>query len=115
MNQIARVDDAALQELQEALDDAFEGIVKTFLDSGDSSVDALEKAYQERNFEEIHLHAHSLKGASANLAALRLADYCAQIDTLAKESQGEPMEELIIQIRDEWEAVKQFFLALLDE
>ena len=113
MSDLPSVDEGALQELKVITEDAFQTIVQTFLDSGEQTIHDIEAAYQSRNFENLHFHAHSLKGASANMGALKLSDLCAQINVLAKASSTENMEEIIKQCCDEWQVVKAYFLHLI--
>jgi HPt (histidine-containing phosphotransfer) domain-containing protein len=43
----------------------------------------------------IRQHAHTLKGASANVGALRMRALSSQLETVAREGRGEHVDELV--------------------
>ena len=55
--------------------------------------------------EGLRQAAHSLKSASANLGATRLADLCKTLEDLGRSGDLEPAVELQPTLREEYEAV----------
>jgi CheY-like chemotaxis protein len=76
--------DGALSRLggREAL---LEKIVESFVSDAPIMISSLEEAIKTHNLEAAQLHAHSLKGSSANIGAVALAEISKLLEQAAKE------------------------------
>ena len=81
----------------------FEGLLLTF--AGDKSFDQMLKAIDEKNVSEAFLHAHSLKGLSANLSLSKLNLDIVPLVTILREGSFEHTDELILQVKESYQLV----------
>jgi CheY-like chemotaxis protein len=59
-------------------------IIELFMSDGPMSLAALAKALEEKNSADAQLHAHSLKGSSGNVSALKLYNISKHLEEAAK-------------------------------
>ena len=69
-----------LNELKEVLEDEFQVLINTYLIDAQLRLKLIEEGLDIKNYEQVRLAAHSLKGASANIGALILAQLCEQLE-----------------------------------
>lgn len=69
-----------LAELKEVLEDEFSVLIKTYLQDAELRQRLIKEAVESKDYEAARLAAHSLKGASANLGALMLAEICEHLE-----------------------------------
>ncbi|WP_022942128.1 response regulator [Psychromonas hadalis] len=84
-------------------------LIKTFIEEIPQKIVQLECAIKEQNREEVALLAHTIKGASANLSALKLAHYCFELEKCAKAEQNylsafDPLYSSYMALIDEFNA-----------
>jgi len=75
------------EDFLERIDNSSEllvAILEIFLDETVAHKNALGKSINEFSLEDIHLHAHSIKGAAANISASKLKDIAHKIETSTK-------------------------------
>lgn len=60
-------------------------VVQSFMAETHKIMDNLQDAFSKKNFEEVQLHAHSLKGSSANIGATALYEISKMVEFAAKE------------------------------
>jgi signal transduction histidine kinase/CheY-like chemotaxis protein/HPt (histidine-containing phosphotransfer) domain-containing protein len=77
-----RVND--LRELSDGNDDLLIELAEIFLRDGAARVSALRDAVTAREPQVVRMIAHVLKGASRNIGATKLADYCQTLEVAAK-------------------------------
>jgi HPt (histidine-containing phosphotransfer) domain-containing protein len=74
------IDAEQLAELKEVLEDEFGVLISTYLTDAQFRLQLIQNGINSQDFEAVRLAAHSLKGASANLGALILAQLCEQLE-----------------------------------
>ncbi|MCP5174378.1 MAG: Hpt domain-containing protein [Moraxellaceae bacterium] len=74
------IDNEQLAELKEVLEDEFGILISTYLADAKLRLQLIEQGLQNQDYEAVRLAAHSLKGASANLGALLLAQICERLE-----------------------------------
>ena len=74
------IDAEQLAELKEVLEDEFGILISTYLADAKLRLQLIEQGLQNQDYEAVRLAAHSLKGASANLGALILAELCEKLE-----------------------------------
>lgn len=87
-------------------------ILAIYLDSSRALLDKLESSIEAGDASEIALHSHSLKGASLNVGAERMADIARQSEQAAKEGFLDPAADLLAQLRS---AYQDFLRAVKEE
>jgi len=80
-------------------------IIDLFFDSTEQLNTDLRGFVNDGNGEEIFQTAHSLKSSCANLAALHLAQLCANLELSAKKNELHSVDEQLIAIEEEYERV----------
>lgn len=74
------IDNEQLAELKEVLEDEFSVLIDTYLTDAKFRLQLIENGINSQDYEAVRLAAHSLKGASANLGALVLAELCEKLE-----------------------------------
>ncbi|MFP4580202.1 MAG: ATP-binding protein [Candidatus Sumerlaeia bacterium] len=78
-----------------------------FLDILDKGLDALETSVREKDAEQIAFHAHSLKGSSGNLSAMKLMELCAGMEQKARNNEIDDMEARLESVKEEVEKYRK--------
>ncbi len=65
-------------------EELIEKLINSFKDTYNVCVQGLEKAIKDHNFNEIYKHAHTLKGAAANLGFKEIAELALKIENFTK-------------------------------
>ena len=74
------IDAEQLAELKEVLEDEFGVLISTYLTDAQFRLQLIQNGINSQDFDAVRLAAHSLKGASANLGGLILAQLCEQLE-----------------------------------
>ncbi|MGY2376568.1 Hpt domain-containing protein [Pseudomonas sp. SDO524_S393] len=100
------LDPGVLSGLQEVMEGEYPKLLDTFLDDSQKRVEALRKARDDAT--TLGRIAHSFKGSSGNLGALRLAELCRRLEV---ESAGAAVDlgKLVDQIDREFAVVKRLY------
>ena len=69
-----------LAELKEVLEDEFGVLISTYLTDAKFRLQLIQNGINSQDYEAVRLAAHSLKGASANLGAVILAQLCEKLE-----------------------------------
>ena len=96
-----------LAELKEVLEDEFSVLITTYLQDAELRQQMITAAIQAKDYNAARLAAHSLKGASANLGALMLAEICEHLEHDCRAGQYDHCETYNQQISDEFAIVKR--------
>ena len=100
------LDPAVLSGLQEVMEGEYPKLLETFLDDSQKRIEALRTARDDA--KALGRIAHSFKGSSGNLGAVRLAQLCQRLEL----ESGEPtanLEALVDQIDHEFAVVKPLY------
>ncbi|PTQ89318.1 Hpt domain-containing protein [Agitococcus lubricus] len=95
-----------LAELKEVLEDEFAVLINTYLQDAVLRQDMISSAIARQDYEATRLAAHSLKGASANLGALMLAEICEHLEHDCRAGRYQDCDSLNQKIRAEFLFVK---------
>ncbi len=74
------LDAELVSELQEIMGQNFQMLVESFRRDGEQRLAAMEKALEAEDKEALRRQAHSLKGSSSNLGAVRVVDVCVALE-----------------------------------
>lgn len=91
-----------LFSLDDGQGEALTEIVREYLVVSDEGYTELLRLVGEGDRDGIERTAHTLKGASANVGATRLADVCAGLEMRARQAQLSNAAELMEQFEDEF-------------
>lgn len=111
MDKKSHFDIEALEMLEEIMEDEFPELIRVYIADSDPRLDALKQAVSDNNCLELRELAHSFKGASANIAAMPLADLCYKIEEKAREDILEGIDQLIIATEAEYASVRALLIS----
>ena len=101
------IDTEQLAELKEVLEDEFGVLISTYLTDAKFRLQLIQNGINSQDYEAVRLAAHSLKGASANLGAVILAQLCEKLEHDCKVGEygqlaclGEKIQQEFISVRD---------------
>ena len=96
-----------LAELKEVLEDEFSVLISTYLQDAALRQQMITAAIGAKDYDAARLAAHSLKGASANLGALMLAEICEHLEHDCRAGRYDNCEMYNQQIGEEFVVVKR--------
>ncbi|HNN29485.1 MAG TPA: Hpt domain-containing protein [Agitococcus sp.] len=99
-----------LNELKEVLEDEFQVLINTYLIDAQLRLKLIEEGLDTNNYEQVRLAAHSLKGASANIGALILAQLCEQLEHDCKLQKYSDLDTLVISVSEELSIINKELL-----
>ncbi len=85
MEQSPVLDTGVINELREIMGGDFDTLVASYLRDGDQRLRALHEALAAGDAEGVRQQAHSFKGSSGNLGALRVTGLCLEIEQYARD------------------------------
>ena len=85
MEQPPVLDSAVINELREIMGGDFDTLVASYIRDGGQRLQALHDALAAGDAEAVRQQAHSFKGSSGNLGALRVTGICLEIEQYARE------------------------------
>lgn len=112
------VDYGVLSNLQDVMEGEYPTLIDTFLSDSEQRMGQLHHALtaQAASLEELAMAAHSFKGSSGNMGAVRLAQLCSQLEGLCGHpeelAQREPLAEVkesVHKIELEFATVRRLF------
>ena len=96
------VDIEALAELKEIMEDDFDILIDTFVMDSEAKLSALEDVVASRDSEELRKVAHSLKGSSSNICAVRFSEWARQLESMGKDETLDGAEEIFAKLKQEF-------------
>ena len=102
------MDPKVVSALRDVMEGGFEDLLDTFLSDSEERLDQLRSTHEAH---DLSLVAHSFKGSSSNMGAIRLAHLCGQLEERAHKKQLAGVEKLVIEISDEYQMVRRLYVA----
>jgi HPt (histidine-containing phosphotransfer) domain-containing protein len=93
------LDSSTVVELREVMGDSFPLLCQRFAADGEDHLAAMSSALVQKDAESLRRQAHSLKGASINVGAVRLSDHCVTMEQLASGTDWASAKALLADIR----------------
>lgn len=100
------LDRDVLSTLQEVMEDGYPVLLETFLAD---SEERLRQLHKTDDALQLIATAHSLKGSSSNMGAIRLAELCHQLERQANELSLGGIEKLVAEIDGELAIVRPLY------
>ncbi len=95
------LDEALLEELRSILDEEFPSLISTYIQDSGVRVDDMSQAFGRADLDGVRKAAHSLKGASANLGLVYLAEQCRILEEAARSGSLAGQESRLLKIQQE--------------
>lgn len=105
MSDKPHLDEEALAELQEVMEEEFDLLIETYLADSRERIRSLRHAFSAGDADAFARTAHSFKGSCINIGAPRLGELCLQAETAGKESNLEEVPALLDAIDREFQQV----------
>lgn len=99
------LDEEALAELRDVMEDEFEVLIQTYLADSRDRIRGLREALKAGDSDAFAKTAHSFKGSCINIGAPRLGEICLKAEMAGKESRLEDAPGLLDEIDREFEQV----------
>lgn len=100
------LDREVLSTLKEVMEEGYPELLDTFLKDSEARLRVLHEA---RDAEKLSATAHSFKGSSSNMGALRLAELCGELEQRAKAPPLRGIESLVNEIDSEFAHVRTLY------
>lgn len=107
MNDKPHLDEEALAELKDVMEEEFEVLIQTYLADSRSRIDSLREALADQDADHFARTAHSFKGSCINIGAPRLGALCFEAEALGKAGALEQAPALLETIEIEFREVRQ--------
>ena len=105
MNTKPHLDEEALAELQDVMEDEFEILIHTFINDSRERVAGLRHAIESRDTTAVAHTAHSFKGSCINIGAPQLGELCRQVEAAGKAEDLAETPALLQAIESEFHTV----------
>lgn len=102
------MDEKVVNTLRDVMESGFADLLDTFLSDSEERLGQLHSANEAGDLTQV---AHSFKGSSSNMGAIRLAHLCGLLEERAQKKQLIGIEELVIKIDDEYQVVRRLYRA----
>ncbi len=114
MNDKPHLDEEALVELQEVMEDEFDVLIKTYIKDSTDRIDHLRHALGSEDADSFAKTAHSFKGSSINIGAPKLGELCLQAEKAGKDNRLNDASAVVDEIESEFQQVEQTLMRFLD-
>lgn len=101
------LDDSVVRTLIDIMLDGFPGLLAVFAGDAEGRLAELNASLAQRDSESVKRLAHSFKGSSCNMGAVRLAALCRELELSASERQLADADALLEAIRGEFQLVQR--------
>ena len=101
------MDPAVVSALRDVMEGGFADLLDTFIADSD---ERLQQLHLARGPTELMAVAHSFKGSSSNMGAIRLAQLCGILEDRAKKSPLVGIDELVSKVTSEYKMVRRLYV-----
>ena len=105
------MDPKVVSALRDVMEGGFEDLLDTFLSDSEERLDQLRSTHEAH---DLSLVAHSFKGSSSNMGAIRLAQLCGILEDRAKKSPLVGIDELVSKVTAEYKMVRRLYVQELE-
>ncbi len=114
MNDKPHLDEEALAELQDVMEDEFEVLIDTYLNDSRERIASLRLSLQDGDADAFARTAHSFKGSCFNIGAPHLGELCLEAEKAGKAEQLDAAPPLVDAVEEEFRTVSVMLEKLLD-
>ncbi|WP_372985084.1 Hpt domain-containing protein [Marinobacter sp.] len=107
------LDEEALAELQDVMEDEFDVLIQTYIVDSRDRIASLKTALAASDADAFAKTAHSLKGSCINIGAPRLGELCLEAEEAGKAQDLGEASRLVGAIEEEFAAVTSLLDRLL--
>ncbi len=107
MNEKPHLDEEALTELQDVMEDEFDVLIETYLKDSVDRISYLRNAIKTSDADAFAKTSHSFKGSSINIGAPRLGELCRKAEEAGRNKHLGEAAEVMDAIESEFQSVEQ--------
>lgn len=107
-----QLDIALLSELRDLMEGEFSVLLDVYIRESERQFHEANEAWEAGDMDRLGRSAHSLKGASSNIGAVQLADYCAELESAAKQQLEARVPEMLNKVTLELREVRDAVYAV---
>jgi HPt (histidine-containing phosphotransfer) domain-containing protein len=107
MNDKPHLDEEALTELQDVMEDEFDILIETYLKDSSDRIVYLRNAIGTSDADAFAKAAHSFKGSSINIGAPQLGALCLKAEEAGKGNRLDDAKEVVDAIESEFQHIEQ--------
>ncbi|KAA1174781.1 Hpt domain-containing protein [Marinobacter salinexigens] len=107
------LDEEALAELQDVMEDEFEVLIHTFVNDSRERIAGLQHAADANDADAFAKMAHSFKGSCINIGAPHLGELCLEAEKAGKADSLDGAPAMLAAIRAEFQIVTDMFEGFL--
>jgi len=100
------LDEEALAELQEVMEDEFDILINTYINDSSDRIAYLRSALDKSDADAFARSAHSFKGSCINIGAPRLGELCFEAEKAGQENRLEQAGAMLDAIENEFRQVE---------
>ena len=113
MNDKPHLDEEALAELKDVMEDEFDVLIDTYLNDSRERIASLRLAIGEKDPQAFARTAHSFKGSCFNIGAPHLGELCLAAEQAGKEERMDEAPAMVDAVEDEFRTVSAMLQDLL--
>lgn len=114
MTEKPHLDEEALAELKDVMEDEFDILIQTYLMDSQERIDTLRRALEAGDEDAFAKSAHSFKGSSVNIGAPQLGALCLEAEQAGREGRLSEAGDMLEQIDHEFQTVRNLFQQFLN-
>lgn len=113
MNDKPHLDEEALAELQDVMEDEFDVLIRTYINDSVDRISSIRQALDAGEADALVKTAHSFKGSCVNIGAPRLGALCLEIEDAGREQRFNEVASLMEAIDSEFRQVREMLEGFL--
>ncbi len=93
----------------------FSKSLQKFFANSPKYIQAMELALEKGDFDSMSFNAHTFKGTSGFMGAIKLSSLCLKMEQKAKKRDSNGLENILEEIKNEYQKVRQYLSQFVDE
>ncbi len=93
----------------------FSKSLQKFFANSPKYIQAMELALEKGDFDSMSFNAHTFKGTTGFMGAIKLSSLCLEMEQKAKKRDSNGLENILDEIKEEYEKVRQYLSQFVDE
>lgn len=114
MTDTPHLDQEALAELQDVMEDEFDILINTYIKDSSDRIAHLRSALDQEDADRFAKSAHSFKGSCINIGAPRLGELCSEAEKAGRDSRLGEAAAMVDAIESEFRQVEQTLRRFLE-
>ncbi|KPQ02446.1 Hpt domain-containing protein [Marinobacter sp. HL-58] len=106
MSDKPHLDQEALAELQDVMEDEFDVLITTYIKDSSDRIAHLRSALEQEDADGFSKSAHSFKGSCINIGAPRLGELCAEAEKAGRDNRLGDAAAMVDAIENEFRQVE---------